>query len=376
MRAFSVVVGALAGAVGIGQAAGTRTSERVQVIITQTEARPRGQRPAAYERILVGYPWSGRGRLALTRAFAEHAFRLSRYSGPNRPTFREDVWERLLTQASAIDRGDPAIAQALAKICMDRGDTRKALLVCTGWLGAHPGDHTATAWANWCRSGLAHRPGQRRPGAPLAQFDVHFCVITSKPQAHRVATEAQCRREITILNRKFRSRHGDMLVRFRFKSFTPYSKARRLGCRFVALGDSTATYDTDAYARVFNQCRHAPVRDRKAINFYIYDSYSSTRGFGDTTSHGKRNGERPYVLIDWQRLNNTEQNPEPHEMGHAFGLGHVGVLSATIATPTNIMASRAEEFGSGGTRVLAFTASQAAIILYRAKLTVARLRSQ
>ncbi len=79
------------------------------------------------------------------------------------------------------------------------------------------------------------------------------------------------------------------------------------------------------------------------------------------------------LLIDWARLNNRGQNPGAHEMGHAFGLEHVGVPGATMATETNIMSSVGEGFGSGGKRNLGFTEAQAAVILHHAKRTYQRL---
>ena len=86
-----------------------------------------------------------------------------------------------------------------------------------------------------------------------------------------------------------------------------------------------------------------------------------------------RNSNRPYVLIDWERLGGNIQNAEVHEMGHAFGLGHVGVPGAQGDTSTNIMASAGEGFGSGGIRDLGFSESQAALILYHAERTHGRL---
>ena len=118
------------------------------------------------------------------------------------------------------------------------------------------------------------------------------------------------------------------------------------------------------------------MRDKKAINFYIYDSYNSTSKYDDITSHGKRNSNWPYVLIDWQRLNNNIQNPEPHEMGHAFGLYHVAVPGAKMDSPTNIMASIGYGFGSGGRRNIGFTEAQEAIIIYHAKRTLARFSKE
>jgi len=79
------------------------------------------------------------------------------------------------------------------------------------------------------------------------------------------------------------------------------------------------------------------------------------------------------VLIDWARLNNQGQNPEAHEMGHAFGLGHVGVPGASMRNETNVMASVGEGFGSGGTRNLGFTEAQSALVRYHAQRTCQRL---
>jgi hypothetical protein len=141
------------------------------------------------------------------------------------------------------------------------------------------------------------------------------------------------------------------------------------------LGDSQDPYDTEGYAQVFNQCDHTKVRDPYAINFYVYDSFSPTVGYKDQTCHGKRNSNRPYMLIDFERLNHRDQSPEEHEMGHAFGLDHVGVPGAAKKDSTNIMTSAGLGFGSGGRRNRGFTVAQTAIILYHAERTLARLKS-
>jgi hypothetical protein len=140
----------------------------------------------------------------------------------------------------------------------------------------------------------------------------------------------------------------------------------------VELLDSANTA-SDRITKAFNACDDPRVRDRSAINIYIYDSKSAAGGESDMTSHGRRNSNRPYVLIDWQRLGGKVQNAQAHEMGHALGLEHVGVPGATARSSTNIMTSAAESFGSGGLRDLGFTPSQSAIILYHAQRTAERL---
>jgi hypothetical protein len=141
----------------------------------------------------------------------------------------------------------------------------------------------------------------------------------------------------------------------------------------VEFGDSKEPYDSGKVVRAFNATSDPKVRDPHAINVYIYDSYSDRVQDDDKTSHGTRNSNRPYVLIDWERLGGNIQNAEVHEMGHAFGLGHVGVPGAGGDSSTNIMASAGEGFGSGGRRDLGFSESQAALILYHAERSYDRL---
>jgi len=97
-------------------------------------------------------------------------------------------------------------------------------------------------------------------------------------------------------------------------------------------------------------------------------------GFKDATGHGRRNSGRPFVFLDWQRLNHGDQAAEEHEMGHAFGLEHICVPGATRQTPTNIMASADCGKGSGGLRNLGFNEQQTATILRYGQQIRDRLR--
>jgi len=95
----------------------------------------------------------------------------------------------------------------------------------------------------------------------------------------------------------------------------------------------------ETVARWVNECNDEAVKSRSHINVYIVDSYSAERGFAHQDGHGRRNSNRPYVLLDWERVISGYQSPLEHEMGHAFGLGHVCEPGATVKTSTNIMAS-------------------------------------
>jgi hypothetical protein len=238
---------------------------------------------------------------------------------------------------------------------------------------AHPENHYALAWLAWCESPPA--PAANPKPGELLTFPVHFCVLTRNPQAHRVATPEQCRKECDILNATFRTLDGKPLVRFEFKGHAAFREVKDSPSELLAFGDRAAEYDTDLLAKAFNACKDRRVRDPQAINFYVYDSHSAKAGAADTTSHGKRNSNRPFVVLDWQRLDNNLQNAEAHEMGHAFGLEHVGVPGAGEKSSTNIMASAGEQVGSGGRRDLGFSPSQAALVVYHAKRTHDRLRA-
>ena len=341
----------------------------VSAVVDSVERLPRTGRLAAYEAAMVRPGVSEADRVALIRAFSQHAKRLSPHHGPTSYRFDPSRWFAILNHGFKADPADADIMEALCKLLIDHQKYREALPVAAAFEKAHPEHHHAVAWHAWCKSKL-EPDGQP---APVLTFPVHFCVLTRNPSAHRAATIDQCRKECEILNSTFRAADGRVLVRFAFQGFSAYADLADSDSELLRFGDSTVPYESAAVARAFNECTDARVRDRGAINFYIYDSYSPENGFQDDTSHGTRNSNRPYVLIDWTRLDNRGQNPGAHEMGHAFGLEHVGVPGATMATETNIMASVGEEFGSGGKRNLGFTEAQAAVILHHAKRTYQRL---
>ncbi|MDG2223710.1 MAG: hypothetical protein P8L85_20185 [Rubripirellula sp.] len=330
-------------------------------------------------RRLIAYPEAIRqprialaDRLALTIAFSKHVKKVSPHYLRTRRAWDLDAWISILERGFQAAPQDPDIAWSLAQIHINERRYSKALPIAEAFKQANPNHHHAVAWQIACNSLCDGTPLRSNP-KNIRVMPVHFCVLTKNPTASQLATMDQCRQECEILNHNFRSSDGHALVEFSFKSFSSYAQIRNTQSDLIQYGDSVEPYDSNRVARAFNQCKDTQVRDPNAINFYIFDSHSDGPKFSDRTSHGKRNSNRPYLMLDWQRLGNNDQNAEAHEMGHCFGLGHVGVPGASKNSPTNIMTSAGEQFGSGGARTHGFTEAQIALILYHAKRTSRRL---
>ena len=335
--------------------------------IARIEKQPRAGRVASYETLANRKGFSEKDRLTVIAAFAGHARNLSPHYGRGTSPIDVERWRAMLAWGHEQDPRNRDIAAALIQLLLDDGKTADAAPIAKTFLKESPDDHAAKAWDQWCS-----RKGKGAP-PPLRKFPLHFCVLTRNPEAAKRATREQCVKETAIFNESFRTLARAPLVEFVFQGYSPYAEIRNSKSELVQWGDRQKPYDSGQVLKAFNTCDDAKVRDRGAINVYIVDSYAPRAGFDDKTSHGVRNSNRPYLFIDWERLGSNIQNAEPHEMGHAFGLDHVGVIGAKGTTSTNIMASAAEGFGSGGERDLGFTDSQAALILYHAERTADRL---
>lgn len=199
-------------------------------------------------------------------------------------------------------------------------------------------------------------------------FDVNIVVLANKPSVLANLSQDGLRREADILNTYFVGKNGEQPLGFRLKSIYFPRELANTPCKaLLLLGNYPGEYQSGRFKKFYNACPDSRVVDPAAINFYVYDGYDDAHGFAGMDSHGHNNGDRPFVLIDWQRLNHTLQSPEEHEMGHAFGLEHVCAAGAGTQTPTNIMASSDCGLGSGGLRNLGFNAGQLAIIRQHAQ---------
>ena len=300
--------------------------------------------------------------------FAQDARNLSPLYGKSKMPINSTQWIGHLSQGLKTFPENQNIVFAIEPLLINDQQYDRALGVIEPYHQKHP-CHETTAWMNYCSS-VQDEPSNIET---LPKFDIHFCVLTNNPNAHKRCTIQQLKREILILNRTFRTLKKRPVIQFQFKSASFFGDIELYDSPLEQMTNNQQSFDSNLFNQYFNECKLSKIRDPKAINFYIYDSYHEKTGYSDITSHGRRNSNRPYILIDWQRLNNNVQNPTAHEMGHAFGLGHVAVPGAAINTPTNIMSSTQYGFGSGGNRKLGFTEAQMAIILYHAKRTARRL---
>lgn len=208
-------------------------------------------------------------------------------------------------------------------------------------------------------------------------FDIHFVVMTQRDGIENKTSVQQLQREVDILNEYFVGANGVHPVKFRYKGQRTIRELNDSSCmEFLRLGDTAAEFDWDRWTDMFNSCSDPRVVDPNAINFYVYDAYSREEGFKDRTSRGRNNGSRPFIFLDWERLNHQTQSPEEHEMGHVFGLAHVCAEGATLDTPTNIMASHDCGKGSGGRRNIGFDEGQLKIIQQKARLISKQLNSR
>jgi hypothetical protein len=305
-------------------------------------------------------------------AFAKLARHLSPRYGRSAVKINESEWVGILTEGFKRSPRNTDVVLSLTQLHINKQKYADALKVITSFQKTNP-CHEAFAWLLHAKDKLVRQKNKDITTKQIPEIDVHFCVITSNPKAQQKATLQQLKEEVKILNSKFVTFRKKPIVRFKFKSASFYNDIKNSKDQLAVFGNSKEAGNTDKFTKLFSSCTDKKIRDPHAINFYVYDSYNEKSGFADITSHGRRNSNRPFILIDWQRLNNNVQSPEAHEMGHAFGLYHVAVPGAKPNHPTNIMTSTQYGFGSGGKRDLGFTESQTAIITYHSKRTIARL---
>lgn len=197
-------------------------------------------------------------------------------------------------------------------------------------------------------------------GRPIVP--VTFVFTTNTPEATKFDNYQQMRKEIKILNKYYVDDKNNKIFKFKLHRYIPYEEFSKLHCDLKQQINQPYPITTETIPASVNTCFPKRTASKEVIVF-IYDAYSTKWKFEDVTSRAFRNNGRPFVLLDWNRLNYNIQAGSVHEMGHVFGLKHVCAPKATKRTPTNIMASAECKLGSGGLRNLGFTPIQLHTIL-------------
>ncbi|MGQ1126591.1 metalloprotease [Acinetobacter baumannii] len=204
---------------------------------------------------------------------------------------------------------------------------------------------------------LLEEPGNNRPVVPVT-----FVFTTNNPSAAQFDNFTQMRKEISILNKYYLDDQGKKIFNFKLNRYIPYKEFSKLHCDLKQQINQPYPISTETIPASVNTCFPKRTASKEVIVF-IYDAYSTKWKFKDVTSRAFRNNGKPFILLDWNRLNYNIQAGSVHEMGHVFGLKHVCAPKATKRTPTNIMTSAECKLGSGGLRNLGFTPAQLQTIL-------------
>lgn len=203
-----------------------------------------------------------------------------------------------------------------------------------------------------------------KPTSPqVDRPDVLVTIVftTNRPEARAFDHMDQMQKEINILNKYFLDDQNQTIFDFKLNRYISYDQFSKMKCDLEHLLNRPAQMNPQLIPGSVKKC--FPQRKSKEVFFFIYDAYNTKLKYNDITSRGFRNNGRPFILIDWERLNYKTQAATIHEMGHAFGLDHVCAPGAKKTTPTNIMASYDCGKGSGGLRNIGFTPKQLSTIL-------------
>ena len=186
------------------------------------------------------------------------------------------------------------------------------------------------------------------------KIPLHFVVLTEK-LAQQMATpsnndlvRAFLRNEVDTLNRYFTVHNTnyppdnrEKIVTLEYKSSTLYDVASGLSDPLTDFAIPEFNFDRrhEDFKPTMNSSTNPLLYDATAVNVYIVDCVNAS-GNDIVSSHGNNYSNKPYIVLDYARITGVanRQGVEEHEMGHAFGLGHVCEPNATITSSTNIMA--------------------------------------
>jgi len=138
---------------------------------------------------------------------------------------------------------------------------------------------------------------QRQP----VQIPLHFTVLTRNPYARGRTTPQYLRKEVEVLNKAYAEAHPQDALSFAFKSACTVGEAERSKSALAPVIDAQEEYDGESWRSLIKACLNPRIVDPHAINVFIRDEYSKERGFRSRSCWVKRNYNRPYILLDWER---------------------------------------------------------------------------
>jgi hypothetical protein len=138
---------------------------------------------------------------------------------------------------------------------------------------------------------------QSRP----VEIPLHFTVLTRNPYAGRRTTPQYLRREVETLNKAYAEAHPQCGLSFTFKSVCSAGEVEGAKSALALRIDAQEEYDGESWRSLFNACSNPRIVDPHAINVFIRDEFSKEHGFRSQSCWVKRNSNKPYILLDWER---------------------------------------------------------------------------
>ncbi len=220
-------------------------------------------------------------------------------------------------------------------------------------------------------------------------FPVNFVIVTDNGSAGMMTSYRAMEEIVWTLNLYFAAEDQrnttskKKLVNFELKSYVRYNRAESIGGDLFNTLNTNSVYRGDVIQQQFNSELSTVIRDPEAINVYIYDSGQDGDIGADRDGHGRYNSGKPYILLDYHRINKRINAAEEHEMGHAFGVAHIcNSMISEKTQSSNIMTSEGKypceggivpvsdqcecTAGKTGKRDNGFTPEQAQVILQNA----------
>ena len=164
-------------------------------------------------------------------------------------------------------------------------------------------------------------------------FAIQFIILTVNERNIEVEKLID---EVDVMNEFFVKEDRSGIFNFYLNSVSYYDDIQNSNCELISVGDLEVNLPDIDYEAMFNACDDILVRDRNAINIYIYDAYWD--GFDNLFGIGFNNADNPFIMLDYARLPHIAA-AEEHELGHIFGLGHICSTVTSNDISSNIMSS-------------------------------------